>query len=416
MEPRTPAALMHLRDGAQAFPTWLESIAAARREILLEMYWFASDPTGWRFAEALSRRARDGLDVFVLFDSVGSLGTDRDIFAEMERSGVVLREYNPVAPWRAAFRWGRLWHRDHRKMLVVDGETAFVGGINIHDEAAPKDEGGGGWRDDCARVLGDAVDELRRLFFDNWLKRGGPAPRSGIPPMKRPRREVERAAQTQDGSLPAAHHPAYDGAFARLVPVEESTVRARVRRAEQLRASPVQVLGHPVRGAARNIRRLYLFHIRTAERAILIENAYFMPDPRVRRALERAAQRGVEVRIIVPREPDVRAVGFASQATFGPLLRAGVSIHEWTMGMMHAKTALIDDWATVGSFNLDRRSLRYNLELNVAATATPFVAEVEASIRSDLLLCEAIDPAEWARRSPWRRLVTWVYYLFRGLL
>jgi len=410
-----------LRDGREAYPAWLRAIDEARHEILLEMYWFASDRIGWRFADALAQRARDGLEVYLLFDAVGSFSADRLIFDDLRRHGVVVLEYNPIAPWKQSFRLTRVFKRDHRKILVVDGAVAFAGGINIHEEAAPREEGGGNWRDDCARITGPPVAELRRLFFDVWTKRGGPTPKRLGAVQARARREIVRAMSVEDGSLREAEHPAYERrlvAFGRNVArrTRELDVRTRARRAELIRSSPIQVLGHPVARARRNIRRLYLFHIRTAARVILIQNAYFLPDGAVRRSLGRAAKRGVEVRILLPRHSDVPAVGFAAQASFTGLLRAGVHIHEWIDGMMHAKTALVDDWATVGSFNLDHRSLRYNLELNVASTTPSFTRAVETSIRADLAVCEQIDPAAWAKRGRWRRFVSWVYYLFRAWL
>jgi cardiolipin synthase len=398
-----PASIELLRDGAETFPAWLEAMRSARREILVEMYWFDSDRAGRTFADVLAERARAGLEVFIIYDAVGSLGADRDMFAALEEAGAAVHEYNPIAPWRRAFRFGRVLKRDHRKMIVVDGEIGFVGGINMCDAAAPVSEGGKGWRDDCARIRGEAVLELRRLFFDHWLRKGGRAPNAALVAAPRARRAIVAAAAAHDGSVRALAHPAF---YPR---------RAR-RRPDRIAVAPIQILGHPVRRARRNIRRLYLWNVRSARRAVLIQNAYFVPDPRVRRALQAAARRGVEVRILLPRESDVAAVGRAAQAVYGPLLRAGAHIHEWTRGMMHAKTALVDGWATTGSFNLDRRSLRYNLEVNVASTQPDFVRAVEASIRRDLAASEEIQPERWARRSWWSRLVSWWFYLFRRWL
>ena len=383
----------HLRDGAEAFPDWLAHIGAAQREILLEMYWFDSDATGQRFAAALSERARAGVHVCLLYDAIGSLGSDRAMFHAMTASGVHVRQFHPIAPWRRAFRISRVFRRDHRKLLVVDAEVAWIGGINITDHQAPRDAGGDGWRDDCARFRGPVVAQARRLFLDLWQRRGGPLPIDAPPPppptlAEQARAHVQHAAR----------------------------VLLRGRRGDSVLSAPIQLLAHPVSSTRRNLRRVYLFHIRGAVRTILIQNAYFLPDPRVRRALERAAARGVEVRVILPRISDVHAVEKASQAIYGPLLRAGVHIHEWVGPMMHAKTALIDGWATTGSFNLDHRSLRFNLELNIASTLPAFTEALEASVRRDLAASPAVDPEVWARRGWWPRFVSWLYYQFRGLL
>jgi cardiolipin synthase len=178
----------------------------------------------------------------------------------------------------------------------------------------------------------------------------------------------------------------------------------------------VEVLGHDAWGARMIIRRRYLSHIRTATKRVLIANSYFLPDGAVRRALENAARRGVEVRVIVPRHSDVPAVAWATRALYARLMKAGVHVHEWTRGVLHAKTALIDGWATTGSYNMDARSWRYNLEANVATDHPDFVAAVERSLRDDLREGEEVDPAQWAKR-PWvDRLREWWFYLFRKSL
>jgi cardiolipin synthase len=381
--PESPAEIDLLRDGAEVFPAWLDAIAEARREILLEMYWFASDVTGQTFAQALGRRAREGLDVYVLYDAVGSIGSDEDFFEEMSERGVEVREYHPLNPWRAAFRWAGIGRRDHRKILVIDGEVAFTGGMNIANEAAAKEAGGEGWRDDCVRVRGAAAHELRALFFDTWLATGGPRPRGGAPLQRRSRQQAKAAALEQAEATPPA---------------------------------PIQVLASPSRGTRRAIRRHYLSTIGAARERILLENAYFIPDKKLERGLERAARRGVEVRVIVPQSSDVPAVLFAGQARYEALLAAGVRICEWTEGILHAKTALIDRWATVGTFNLDRRSLRYNLEVNVASTLPSFVGAVEASLRADLDRCVEIDRERWSRRPWWRKVLERLLYWVRDLL
>jgi phosphatidylserine/phosphatidylglycerophosphate/cardiolipin synthase-like enzyme len=156
--------------------------------------------------------------------------------------------------------------------------------------------------------------------------------------------------------------------------------------------------------------------IRHARERILIANSYFVPDLAVRRALLRAARRGVEVRVLVPAQSDVPSVGYAARALYAGLMKAGVHVHEWIEGMMHAKTALIDQWATTGSYNLDYRSLRYNLEANVASMDPPFVASVEQSLRTDIAQSREIDPATWAKR-PWlEKVLEWFHYLIRKLL
>ena len=230
------------------------------------------------------------------------------------------------------------------------------------------------------------MQEIRTLFFDTWLKQGGRVGReSGVAP--RPRRLLAAAASREVERI--------------AIDAERSTA----------------VLGHDAWGARRAIRRTYLSRIRAARRRILIENSYFLPDNTVRRALERAARRGVEVRVLVPRTSDVPEVGYAARALYSRMMRNGIHVHEWVRGMLHSKTGLVDDWATTGSYNLDYRSLRYNLEINVASTEPGFVAEVEASLRLDLSEgCEEIDPVSWRHRPFNQKLLEWASYLVRKLL
>lgn len=363
------------------------------------MYWFGSDATGRRFAEALGRRAREGLDVFVIYDAVGSLETDEEQFAELRTQGAVVIEYHPIAPWHRRFRLGRVLRRDHRKLIVVDGDLAFAGGINIGDPWAPPEEGGGGWRDDGCRVTGPAAGELRQLFLDNWLDLGGPSPRGDRTSRRRSTRAQLAAARVHSGAPGGFRQWKDPGTLQRPSPRPQ-----------------IQVLGQPSWRAQRTIRRQYLESIRVARRRILIENSYFLPSPRLLSLLERAAGRGVAVHLLLSGKSDVRVVAWATRHLYDRLLRAGIHIHEWQRGVLHSKTALIDDWATVGSYNLDYRSWRYNLEVNVASSTPSFVSQVERSLELDLAECVEIDAARWARWHRLRRLWYWLLYQLRRFL
>jgi cardiolipin synthase len=369
-----------LKDGDQAFPAMLQAIASAQREVTLEMYWFDDSAIGRRFVQALAERARAGVAVSVLYDAIGSLGNDGALFTPLTEAGGQVVEFNPIAPWRRRFAVTRVSQRDHRKILTVDQRVGFVGGLNIGLPWMATGDGGGGWRDDVARVEGPAVGRLRELFDDTWRRQGGTSPR--LPSLRRTR---ERLRET----------------------------RAEIARS----AAEVAVLGHDAWVARRAIRRAYLSRIRGAQRRVLLENSYFLPDAATRREIQRAARRGVEVRVVVPRTGDVPAVTWATRFMYAGLLRAGVHVHEWTPSVLHAKTAVVDDWATTGSYNLDYRSLRYNLEANVASQDPGFVDAVAGSIRRDLAAgCEEVDPAVWARR-PWLdRVKEGLFWLARTML
>ncbi len=376
-------AVALLRDGREAFPAMLSAIAEARREVLIEMYWFDDSPMARRFISALAERARAGVAVRVSYDAFGSIGADGARFAPLVEAGGKVIEYNPLAPWRRRFRLGWVSQRDHRKIIVVDGAVGFIGGLNIGTPWMTCEEGGGGWRDDVARVEGSGAARLRALFYDVWCRQGGECP-----PELAPRKGWSRL------------------------------VAARRESGVALAADPnvVAVLGHDAWGARRVIRRVYLSRIRAAERRIYIANSYFIPDLTVCRALERAARRGVEVRVILPRQSDVPPVAFAAQHLYTRLMKAGVRVHEFLGCVLHAKTALVDDWATTGSYNLDSLSWRTNLEANMATREPGFVRAVAASFEADLARCEEVDPDAWGRR-PWaEKFRAWAWYLFRKFL
>jgi cardiolipin synthase A/B len=364
-----------LRDGKEAFPPMLEAIAQARRQVLLEMYWFGSDAVGRRFAEELVRARRRGVEVAIIYDSLGSIGADRDMFAELQGAGAHVHEYNPVAPWRRKmpWTWSRLSRRNHRKILVVDGSIGFTGGINLASQWAPLDEGGEGWRDDMMRIEGRAVNGLSHCFHRVWR-------RHPLPPLLH---------------LHAA-------------PPEPTPGQ---------RLLPVRILGERYFRHRHEIARDYVSRVYAAKKSVYISNSYFVPDGSVRRALMRAAARGVDVRVIVPAHSDVEAVKYAGRAQYEVLLEAGVRIYEWQEGMFHAKTAAIDaSWCTTGTFNFDYMSLRNNLEVNASVLDDELASEVVTSFRRDLEGCVEVDLKNVVARSLSDRLVEGTFYRLRKFL
>ncbi len=374
-----------LRDGVEALPAMHAAIAAAREECLLEMYWLDDSPAGRDIVDALTARAREGVQVRLSYDAIGSLGVSPSLYDDLRAAGGEVREYNPIAPWRTRFALTRVSQRDHRKLMVIDGRVAFVGGLNLGRPWLPVAEGGEGWRDDVARIEGEAAGRVRAMFYDTWARMGGGRPADLAPRTSRELLLDTRAVLRGDGTTGP--------------PV------------------PVAILGHDAWGARRAIRRAYLSRIRQARRRVYIANSYFVPDVAVYRSLQHAARRGTEVRVIVPRVSDVPPVTWAGQHLYARLMRAGVHVHEWTHGILHNKSGLIDDWATVGSYNFDYLSLRYNLEANMASVDRGFVAAMEASFRVDLTEhCEELDPRRWARRG-WRpRARSYFFYLLRKFL
>lgn len=355
-----------LRDGAQALPAMLDAIARAEREVLLEMYWIGNDAVGRKFRDALVERARAGAKVCVIYDALGSLGVTLDWWAPLVAAGGRVGEFHGLSPLDARFRFAQVELRDHRKLLVIDSLCGFTGGINLADPWMPADLGGGGWRDDMVEVRGEAAQELRTLFYRTWRKLTRARPPADVrPPSRMPGRRVRvLASPRRTGSI---HHE-------------------------------------------------YLVRIGAATDRIDIANSYFVPDRRVRMALFRAVRRGVRVRVLVPRKGDVPIVQLAVEALFEKLMRRGVEIWVFPDRMLHAKTAIIDEvFTTIGSFNLDRRSWRKNLEANLAVQDVAFARHVRSWFERDLEIAVRIDPATWRERSLARRGLEWISYAARRL-
>lgn len=358
-----------LRDGDQTFPAQLAAIAAARRSVCLEVYIFEDDVIGRQFIDAMCERARAGVAVRFLFDAVGSFDLSAMQLERMQRDGVETVEYHPLAPWRRRFNWKK---RDHRKILVVDDEIAFVGGLNVGKEYASVAMGGAGWHDMHCALRGPIVADLSRSFRRNWIANDG-------------------------RDYPAAPRP-------ETLPRNEGE-------------SFVRMLDNARRKQRRPIRRAYLSVIHAAQRQVLLKNAYFLPDRDLRRAIARAVARGVEVAVIVPGNSDVRLVEWAGHYVHRWLVRAGVRILRWPSVMMHAKTAVIDGvWSTVGSYNLDSRSLRFNLEITVEILDEQVGSELVKQFKRDALACQPYDEAVWRAMPWWQKARAWIAYRFRRWL
>jgi len=356
-----------LRDGGGTYPAMLEAITAAKKSIHLETYILAADVTGDRFKLALVERARAGVQVRIIYDAVGSFGLPTSWVDDLRTAGAEVIDFNPIAPWRARFN---LSHRDHRKTLIVDDEVAFTGGLNIANDYAAVADGGVGWHDMHCRVRGPIVYDLARLFRRTWIRSGG----TPFPP-------VPRGSRVGTGT-----------SFVRLL---ENTAR-RQRTA---------------------IRRTYLHVIRAARETLRIENAYFLPDRGLRRALIRAAGRGVNVQVIVPGHSDVRLIEWASLYVLRRLARRGVKILHWRGPMMHAKTAVVDDtWSTIGTYNFDAQSRFNNLELCVEILDPEVSRALATEFDHDIANCDPYNEADWQKLPWWRKAFAWMAFRLRRFL
>jgi cardiolipin synthase len=371
-----------LVDGPATFDAMFADLERARRRILLESYIFDGELIGRRMADLLLKKRGEGLEVRLIFDSVGSFDTPAAFFDELRAGGVAVCEFNPVSPLRRATGILQLNHRDHRKVLVVDDRIAFTGGLNVssvyssssfgsrRNKGASPDEDG--WRDTHVRIEGPAVREFIERFDDTWRRQGCAGEAGALP-------EVDA------GEI----RPAEQGE--RLVAVIDSAADADTAR----------------------FYRALLAAIEGATDSIHITMAYFAPDPQLVAGLKRAAARGVEVVLVLPGHTDSTLVLRAGQSHYADLLAAGVRIRERHDAFLHAKTAVIDGvWSTVGSSNLDWRSFLHNDELNVVILGREFGAAMERLFVRDLDQAEEIEAEAWGRRGAGRRLMEWLARLW----
>lgn len=351
-----------LQDGPSTYQAMIAAIGAARDHINMETYIFDDDVVGQRFAAALIAKQREGVQVNVIRDSVGTMSTPTEFFTRLSDSGIKVLEFNPVNPLTAKAGWN-VNQRDHRKLLVVDGRIAFLGGINISSvysggsfslRSKVRPDGKLPWRDTDLQLEGPVVGDLQKLFVETWEKQKGEplAARAYFPAAERAGSEVVRAI----GSSP---DEPYSLIYATLI----------------------SALG-------------------SAETEIWLTNAYFVPDPQLLAALKEAVARGVDVKLLLPSSTDSWLVLHAGRAHYTELLTAGVKIHERRNALLHVKTAVIDGvWSTVGSTNLDWRSFLHNEEVNAVVLGIGFGDRMRAAFLTDLAESDEITLEEWRRRS-----------------
>lgn len=384
-----------LLDGPATYQAMFAAMRQAKHTINVEFYIIQDDETGGKFADLLLERRATGVQINVIYDSLGAFKTPKKYFDRLRDAGIRVVEFNPVNPLAARKPW-KLNHRDHRKLLIVDGRTAFLGGINIDDvyatSSAQAGSGGGGgssgsgsgrassggknerhsgWRDTDIQIDGPVVADFQKLFLETWEKQRGPALRREdyfptIPPAGK---EIVRAI----GSTPDEEYSSSYLTF-------------------------IAALTH-------------------AQKQAYITNAYFVPDPQLVDALIAAAQRGVDVRLILPSTTDSRSAAYAAHSHYRKLLKGGVRIYERKAALLHAKTAVIDGvWSRVGSSNLDWRSSVDNDELNAVILSREFAQRMLAAYALDEAKSDAIDLESWEHRPYRARVKEWFFHLFGRLL
>ncbi len=351
-----------LIDGPSTYKAMFTAIENAKNHINLETFTIEDDEIGQRFIRLLTRKQQSGVQVNLIYDSVGSINTSDAFFKPLINSGGNVLEYNPVNPLDARKGWD-VNQRDHRKLLIVDGNIAFTGGINISSvysssiSSRTKPDNSSdevSWRDTHVQVSGPIVNEFQKLFISTWNKQKGDPliEKNYYPEIKTLGKEVVRAI----GSSP---DEPYSQIYVTL-----------------------------------------LSAINSAETKIQITNAYFVPDQQLIDALKQASMRGVDVNLLLPSKSDSELVFHASRSFFDDLLSSKIKIYERQDALLHAKTAIIDGvWSTIGSTNLDWRSFVYNQEINAVILGQDFGRQLQIVFEKDLESSKLITLKEWRKRS-----------------
>jgi cardiolipin synthase len=344
-----------LLNGDQIFPAMLEAIRSARKSITYQQYLFEDGAIAGQIAEAFAERCRAGVQVKILLDSYGSGSLPKEISDLWKESGCQLEWFARVNVFQFITPWELLSynHRSHRRVLVIDGRVGFTGGHGVSDAWTGNGLTADHWRQTDVRVEGPVVQQLQAAFVDSWRRTTG------------------------DLLGDDSYFPALDS---------QGKVYAQI-----VKSSPL--------GASFGSYMLFLLSITSAQKSIHIANPYFFPDNRIEEALINAVKRGVKVVILTPAKSDHFAASSASHNGFGPFLRGGVEIYEYQPALMHSKAMVVDGvWATVGSTNLDYRSLAINEEINLVVYDAAFAGQIENSFQEDLKHAEKLTYEAWEAR------------------
>ncbi len=363
--------------GEDLFQTIFDVVASARKLICLEFYIFRNDETGIELANLLKKKAGEGVSVYIIYDHFGSFGTSIRFWKDLRNANIHVKASHPFK-WTAPLRYV---HRDHKKLIIIDGVKAFTGGLNIANEYSgyysKKIKHKRRWRDTGIMLEGPIALRLLHEFNKSWSLWKGEQSEPSI--TVQPFKQNESFAGTDN--LP-------------VLPIFASSSKGR-----------------------RKLRRLLYYSINHARHSICFTTAYFTPSHRMITALSEAVERGVEVKLLLPLESDVSAAQYAGQASYTKLLKAGVQIYNYKGEILHAKTAVFDGcWSVIGSANLDSQSLRWNDEGNVGILDRSFWQEMIDVFHEDLENSVKIELNEWLNRRLCDKIKEKFFALFRRRL
>lgn len=356
-----------LQDGPKTFKAIFDAIHGAKDHINLEYYIFQDvQYAGVHLSDALAEKLRQGVKVNVMYDSIGSIDTPAAFFDRLKQAGAKVVQFNPVNPLKANSRYS-INDRDHRKIFIVDGKTAIVGGINLsadyqstpfEGKSSASGQPANYWHDTDIQIDGPVVAQLQKLFVEQWNSQKGPA-------------------------LDTAKF--YPNIAAK------GTELARV-------------IGSSPHSAASRYYVTLVSAIRNAEKSVVLTAAYFVPTKDEKDALIQAAKRGVDVRILLPSRSDSKTILAVQHSFYDDLLEAGVKIYELHQVILHSKTAVVDGvWSVVGSSNFDHRSVLFNDEVDVVVLGAATANELQAMFEEDLKKAQQVDLAAWNHRPIWQR-------------
>lgn len=341
-------------EGVSKFERLLEDIKHAKKFVHVQYYLLHDDKLGHRLMEALTEKAKEGIEVKLMYDGIGNVGNDLSFGNRLKRAGGEVGLFFPP-------RWIRINYRNHRKICVIDGYIGYVGGLNVGDEYVSQSKKFGFWRDSHIRIVGDAVRSLELRFIMDWNFT------AGIP----------------------------------LKP--ENKYFPYIEKQEQ--QVGMQVLSSGPDTKWNSIQYGYFKMITEANKNLYIATPYFVPDDSILEALKTSALSGVDVRIIIPAKPDHPFVYWSSLSYLGELLEAGVRCYEYTKGFIHAKVMTMDGMITsVGTANMDVRSFKLNFETNAFIYDTSITEEFERQFDLDFEDCREITAESYAKRPRWNKI------------
>ncbi|RRJ62456.1 cardiolipin synthase [Paenibacillus oralis] len=352
---RTPFSMASrtrvLTNGEETFSTLLKELKKARHHIHMEYYIYRADDIGREIQKTLIQKAREGVEVRFMFDAVGSLGLPKSFIKELRDAGVKVGIYGQV---RFLALSSRVNYRNHRKIVVIDGNTGFIGGLNVGDEYLSRSKTYGFWRDTHMLVKGEAVRSLQIIFLQDWQYVNG--------------EEI------------------IDLAY--LSP-----------ELEQGCSGAVQIVPSGPDNESRTLKNIFFAMITSAKKSVWLATPYFVPDEDILTALRVAGLAGIDVRILFPARPDKWLPFLASHSYFPSLLEVGVKIYEYEKGFLHSKLLIVDgEVATVGTANMDMRSFHLNFEVNALLVQSDSIAKIVENFERDLLSTKMIDRASFMNK------------------